>query len=452
MRNRKIFSFVIFLGDILIWYGALVLTLILRYGDLNISSRLQIHKTPFTIIFILWAIIFYIAGLYDWRAQIFKRNTQEKLFQALALSGIIGLLLFYFVPSFGITPKTNLFLHLVLSALLLFTWRYVLAKILVRGNRIPLLFIGFSKETEELIEIFKKINLGYEPKVILTHEPPTNPLPLDHFVLDHQLTKIIKDYNIGFVVADTSIKANKEFVRMLYELLPIGVGFADMPTFYENITGKIPLSLISEVWFLENIAGTQKRVFLFIKRFFDIVLSALLGIITLILFPFIALAIKLESSGPVIFKQQRVGLQGKEFQLVKFRTMVKDAEADGARWAKQGDQRVTKTGKFLRKSRLDELPQVWNVLKGEMSFIGPRPERPEFIEKLKQEIPYYNMRHLAKPGLSGWAQINFPYGSSVKDAMEKLQYDLFYIKNRSLMLDTTTALKTLAVMLSRGGI
>jgi len=452
MPQRKLFSVILLIGDVILWYSALLITLGIRYQTLNIERFWQIHKMPFTIVFILWALLFYIVGLYDWRAYIFNRRTQEKLFQGVALAGAIALTLFYLVPAFGIAPKTNLLIHLLISAGLLVLWRRLMSNFISRASRIPTLFIGFSAETKELIELFtNNMHLGYEASIVMTENQPQSPLPITHFLIDHQLPKIVREHKIGLVVAGSNIKSNKDFVQMLYGIFPTGVGFVDMAGFYENIIGKIPLSLISEVWFLENIAGAQKRIFKFFKRSFDVISAIPLGLLTLSLSPFIALAIKLESSGPILFRQGRVGEQGKTFTLIKFRTMITDAERNGAQWATENDHRVTRIGKILRKTRLDELPQIWNILKGDMSFIGPRPERPEFIENLKKEIPFYDMRHLIQPGLSGWAQINFPYGSSVKDAMEKLQYDLYYIKNRSVILDLSIALKTLAVMFSQKG-
>lgn len=452
MQTRKILSFTLFIIDIAVWYAALVMTLIIRYQTLRISELWQMHAGPFSIVFALWALLFYITGLYDWRNQIFKRRAQEKLIQTMLLAGGIALGLFYLVPAFGITPKTNLLIHLILSTTLLFVWRWLFSSFLSKTSSMPVLFVGWSKEAEELAELFKNNgHLGYKAKAVITQEPPSAPPPLKHYILDHQLPKIIEELRIGLVVAETNLKNNKEFVRMLYEILPTGINFVDIAGFYENIVGKIPLPLISEVWFLENIAQSQKRVFSFLKRAFDIIAALLLGILTLLLSPFIILAIKLDSSGSATFKQKRVGEKGKVFTIIKFRTMRQDAERDGARWAKEDDHRITRIGKFLRKSRLDELPQIWNILRGEMSFIGPRPERPEFVKNLEQKIPFYNMRHLVKPGLSGWAQINFPYGASVEDAVEKMQYDLYYIKNQSLILDASIALKTLAVMVSKKG-
>ncbi len=181
------------------------------------------------------------------------------------------------------------------------------------------------------------------------------------------------------------------------------------------------------------------------KRVFDITASALMLLILLPLLIVVAIAVKLDSPGPVFYRQRRAGLHGKPFEVIKFRSMVSDAEKDGARWAAKNDNRVTKLGKFLRKTRIDEIPQAINVLRGEMSFVGPRPERPEFIEVLEKEIPHYNDRHAVKPGITGWAQVEYAYGASVDDARMKLMYDLYYIKNFSIALDCIIVLKTVRV-------
>jgi len=212
------------------------------------------------------------------------------------------------------------------------------------------------------------------------------------------------------------------------------------------------LGAINQEWFLEKLTEGTKRPYEFVKRLFDIIFSVIFGVISLVIFPIIALAIKINSRGPLLYRQKRVGQYGKEFEIIKFRTMNEDAEKEsGAVWAKEDDPRVTVLGKFLRKTRIDELPQLWNILKGEMSLIGPRAERPEFDEKLKKKIPFYEERYLIRPGLSGWAQIQYRYGASVKDAHEKLQYDLFYIKNRSLALDLSIALKTTNIVFRQAG-
>jgi exopolysaccharide biosynthesis polyprenyl glycosylphosphotransferase len=222
----------------------------------------------------------------------------------------------------------------------------------------------------------------------------------------------------------------------------LGINFLDFATAYEIITEKVPVSTISKIWFLENLKEGEKKIYDKFKRVFDVFLSFLILILTSPLWPFIVLAIKIEDKGPVFYKQERVGKNKKIFKLIKFRSMVPQAEKEGPKWAEIEDQRVTKVGKFLRRFHLDEIPQMINVIKGDISLVGPRPERPEFVEKLEKEIPHYNLRHIIKPGFTGWAQIKFRYARSVMDSLEKFQYDLYYIKNRSLFLDLKILLKT----------
>lgn len=227
-----------------------------------------------------------------------------------------------------------------------------------------------------------------------------------------------------------------------------GIQIMDAPSFYELVLGKLMLESITPSWFIFSSGFRRTTIFSICKRAIDILLSCLGLLLTLPFFPLIALAIKLDSPGPVFFRQERVGNKEKRFNLFKFRTMGQDAEkGTGAVWAEKNDPRVTKLGRFFRGSRIDEIPQLINVLRGDMSFVGPRPERPEFVEKLKQVIPYYSKRHFIKPGLTGWAQVRYSYGSSVDDAVEKLRYDLYYIKNICPFLDTLIFFETIKVVL-----
>ena len=231
----------------------------------------------------------------------------------------------------------------------------------------------------------------------------------------------------------------------------MGVSVISFPEFYESVTGKIPVSIINEAWFLENLIEINKRTFEVIKRLLDILVAGLLLLPSLALLPLIAIAIKFDSEGPVFYYQKRVGKGGKSFYFIKLRSMVEGADMLDGTKGNGDDARHTKVGKFLRKTYLDELPQIINVFRGEMSFVGPRPERPEYVAELKKQIPFYEIRLLVKPGLTGWAQINMADDASVEDAPEKLQYDLFYIKNRSLLTDLAIMLKTTATLARRTG-
>src|SRR5690606_27922572 len=232
-----------------------------------------------------------------------------------------------------------------------------------------------------------------------------------------------------------------------------GVHVTDLSSFMERETGRVDLDSVIPSWLIFSDGFSAGRRFSAIgKRLFDLCTSAILLVLTTPLVLITAIAVKLESEGPAFFRQRRVGLYGKAFEIVKLRSMRQDAEFAGqAVWAQKDDPRVTRVGSIIRKLRIDELPQIWSVLKGEMSFVGPRPERPQFVADLEARLPYYAERHMVKPGITGWAQINYPYGASIEDARKKLEYDLYYAKNYTPFLDILILLQTLRVVLWREG-
>lgn len=251
------------------------------------------------------------------------------------------------------------------------------------------------------------------------------------------------------VLVGNKVELSNTQVQQLMEMRLQGTPVYKLPDFYENLWYKLPSSLLHDTWFafsngFDLIPG---RISSKLKRVIDIIAAALMVVLLSPLMLLTALLIKLDSPGSVFYSQVRTGLKGKTFKVHKFRSMYQDAEKRGVQWAQKRDPRITRVGYWLRAMRIDELPQIWNVLKGEMSLIGPRPERPEFDAKLKQEIPYYDLRYLVKPGITGWAQVLYPYGASVEDAYEKLSYDIYYIKNYSLLLDIAIAFKTVRVVL-----
>jgi len=241
-------------------------------------------------------------------------------------------------------------------------------------------------------------------------------------------------------------------LRELLECRVRGIPVTDLSGFYERVRGEVPIDSLKASWLIYGNGFEQGSLRTLIKRGFDLLASSVLFFVTLPLMLVTALAIRLESPGPVIYRQERVGRAGRPFTVLKFRSMRSDAEKDGiARWASVGDPRVTRIGRFIRKTRIDELPQLLNVLRGEMSFVGPRPERPNFVAQLKEQIPFYDLRHSVKPGLTGWAQVRYSYGASVEDARTKLQFDLYYVKNHSLFLDVLILFETVRVILFREG-
>jgi sugar transferase (PEP-CTERM system associated) len=267
------------------------------------------------------------------------------------------------------------------------------------------------------------------------------------------LTEVVQRLDIKEVIV--AVREQRGGVLPLRELLDCrvrGIPVTDLSAFYEKVRGEVPIETLKASWLIYGSGFEQGNVRTLIKRAFDLAASVVLFAATLPLMIVTALAIKVESPGPVIYRQVRTGRAGRPFTVLKFRSMRADAEKDGvAQWAKPGDARVTRVGRVIRKLRIDELPQLINVLRGEMSFVGPRPERPEFVAKLKEQIPFYDLRHSVKPGLTGWAQVRYSYGASVEDARTKLQFDLYYVKNHSLFLDILILFETARVILFREG-
>lgn len=321
--------------------------------------------------------------------------------------------------------------------------RTLLNKAHASGYKRPLLIVGINPQTLEMAEFIEQHpQLGYELKYILDLEKEGV----------KTIDKMIREEKINTVAVTPEAYQIPEIVDMFYRSLDNPVTFRNLSSFYEELTNRVPLGAINQIWFLENLSEGSKKTYEEMKRAFDLGFGLILGMIIMPFIPLIALAIKINSPGNIFYRQKRVGQNGKNFEIIKFRTMRADAEKEtGAVWAQENDPRITLLGKIMRKTRIDELPQLWNIIKGEMSFVGPRAERPEFHDKLKSAVPFYEERYIIKPGLSGWAQINYSYGSTVQDAAEKLQYDLYYIKNRSLILDLGIVLKTINISLRQAG-
>lgn len=445
-------------GDLLVLYLSLYLTLLIRYAQVPTVEIWTQHFLPFTVLFVIWILVLFINGLYDVATSKNDIEFYNKIFRNLLVNYGLAAAYFYLLTDklFQIKPQTVFFIFIGVSLVLFSLWRYLYNELVQRPTLLRgVLVIGMKNEAKELIEeIIHKPQLGYRITAIIHdgYRDQKDFPGVQMFDSSVDIKNLLKTNNISTVVTALDPHGDPELVKSLYESLSLRLQFFDLPTFYEKLTGKIPVTTIGHIWFLENLAESEQTLYETFKRFFDL-LFALAGLaISLPLLPFITLAIRLDSSGPAFFTQIRVGHLGKTFRAIKFRSMIVGAEKAGeAMWAVKNDPRVTRIGKFLRKVRLDEIPQLWNIFRGDMSFIGPRPERPEFVKNLQTLIPFYNERHLVKPGLTGWAQINFQYGASAGDALKKLQYDLFYIKNRSLPLDIGVLLKTINIILTGRG-
>ena len=318
-------------------------------------------------------------------------------------------------------------------------FRYIVIMGVVEKERV--VFVGENDYTEDLLESVKKDG----QYVFVTSLNNTDMKALGKEILELYNTK---KFDVLVDFTDKLLRDPKITEKLLQYKLE-GLQYYNYLEFYETYENKLPISHLSPQWFLENTGFEiyHNNFNLKAKRLLDLLFALLIGIFAAPVIVLAAIIVKLESKGPIFFIQERIGEGNKKFNIVKFRSMTTDAEKDGPQWASKNDNRVTKFGKIMRATRIDELPQLWNVLRGEMSFVGPRPEREFFIQQLEKEIPYYNLRHTVKPGLTGWAQVMYPYGASVEDAYRKLQYDLYYIKHHSIPFDVKVLLKTVTIVI-----
>ena len=432
-------SLLVFLGDILIFAISLWLSLAIRNGQFPVWTDFHDHLVPFGILFIIWVLVFFIAGLYDKYTTILKDKLPGIIFNAQLVNSAIAVAFFYLLPYFGIAPKTILFIYIVISFVLIYLWRIYSPFILgVRGKE-PALLVGSG---EEMRQLEKEINGN--PMSGLSFISSIDLDKLDGIDFADEIVNRVYSENVSVVVIDLKDEKVEPILPHLYNLIFSGVKFIDLYKVYEDIFDRIPLSLVRYNWFLENISLNSSVIYNFFKRLSDFFCSIILGIFFVIAFPFVAIAIKLEDGGPIFFTHERVGRNNGLIKIIKFRSMYVEEK-----------EKIMKVGLFIRITRIDELPQFWNLLRGDLSLIGPRPEMPELVKVYEKDLPYYNVRHLIKPGFSGWAQIyqeNPPkYGVDLNKTKDKLSYDLYYVKNRSIMLDVKIALRTIKILLSRAG-
>lgn len=461
-------------GDAAVSLVALFAALLARHGGVPDLSLLHLWLFAAPFLLPLWLAGFVVFGLYDLRAAKNEPRFFEKLARALAFNFVVTALLFYLVPEFGIRPLVTLFLIFLILSVLIFAWRAASNALAVRLSKERVLFLGLNDEVAELVRFLtENPQLGFVPAAAILDGngasavgiPDTPGLKV--LASGSDLETIVRAHAIDRIVASHGLNRTKALVRSLFSIVPLGVVVTDFPRFYESVRGRIPVSLLNEAWFIENLAGAKRPKYEFGKRILDLILAAAFGMATLLLLLPIALAIAASThsalfgyrrrrarpgDGIIFFRQERMGKNSRYFNFLKFRSQVLGAERMGGEKSGDGpDPRAYPLGTFLRKTYLDELPQIWNVIRGEMSFVGPRPERPEFVAELEREIPFYRMRELVLPGITGWAQINMENDASVSDAPLKLQYDLYYIKNRSLALDLAILLKTALKLLQRSG-
>ncbi len=388
-------------------------------------------------------------GVYGSEALRSMRYACARLLVAISLAIIALSFIDFFLPGLTFWRSTLLFAMVVSAALLVFG-RLLIGSFLGTSTfRRRVMVLGAGRRAQRLRKLADRPESGF---AIVSYIAMTDGERVVEEAIAraaiHDLGRFVENLGVSEVVLALEERRNALPLKDLLRVKTMGVHVNDFSSFIERETGRVDLDSLNPSWLIFSDGFSSGRmVSSAAKRLFDIAASGLLLLLTLPVIVLFALLVKLDSKGPAFFRQTRVGLYGQTFNLIKLRSMTADAEKDGAKWAERNDPRVTRVGKFIRKVRIDELPQVWTVLKGEMSFVGPRPEVPRFVAELEEDLPYYAERHMVKPGITGWAQINYPYGASTEDARHKLEYDLYYAKNYTPFLDLLILLQTLRVVL-----
>lgn len=391
----------------------------------------------------------FIMELYNNEMNASRTLTFIRVIGASFISFVILSSVFYMLPQFRLW-RGELLLSFTLFASAQFFWHIAVLKLMDTTKFAKkVLIIGTGPLANKIGRLILSANNQHVLAGYIQCSPEKVFVPANAIFRDgDDLEAVIHREKAQKIVVSLSDRRGTLPINGILSCKLKGIEVIDAPSFYEQMTGKLLIEAITPSWFIFSDGFRLTNLKIVTKNAIDKVLVAIAAIIVLPLFPVISLLIKLDSKGPVFYRQVRVGQGDRLISIYKFRSMRQDAESSsGAVWAQKGDTRITRVGWFLRKTRLDELPQLINVLKGEMSFVGPRPERPEFVEKLKEIIPYYSERHAVKPGITGWAQVKYSYGASVEDAVEKLRYDLYYIKHLAIMLDFYIIMETIKVVL-----
>lgn len=442
------------LAEALLLFGGVIVAVYVRLGAVDAEETLLqrngFYKAALATVFCLAS--FYLFDLYDFVVMHDRRELVLRLMQALGLAWVALALMFYAVPQVMIGRGVS-FISLPLALLLMVAWRLAIHWVLGHpdlGERI--LIVGSGPFAVEIArETLGRPDAGFRVVGFVDSDPALvgksliNPKVIG---LTSELRSIVKKENIDRIVVAIGDRRGQFPTQELLRLSLSGeVSIEESASFYERLTGRVLLDMIRPSWLIFSSRGQRARI----NELFRVIMHRTIALtgacLSLPIAIVTAILIKIDSRGPVLYKQERVGKNGRGFTLMKFRSMRVDAEKDGPVWAKTEDERTTRVGRIIRKIRVDEIPQFWSILRGDMNFVGPRPERPHFVSQLAEEIPFYEQRHLIPPGLTGWAQIKYPYAASIEDARQKLQYDLYYIKNQSLTLDATILFETVKTIL-----
>lgn len=447
-------TMVLFAGDVAGILLSISLAAIVRLG--LVDGWLYIKSNEYALMGALatYLLVFYIGGMYERQTMTHKRGVLLPTLLTTLIGLVLIIVMFYFYARFELIIGRGV---LFLAAFFIFLSAWSLRHLyrMVAGYSLfskNALVVGEGKDAANIIRlIHEEEDPGCNIFGVVTYSKGKPGELLENVpIIGHvdKLRHFVDHYKVETLIVATSLARESNLLKVLRPLRYAGVEILDYASFYEQIAQEIPLDHIDDEWLMHAAMNSSRIHIRKIKRMMDFSVSIIGLVLSVPICLITLLCIKLDSPGTVLYKQRRAGLDGKPYTLLKFRTMKTDAEvSSGAVWAEKYDSRVTRVGRFLRKSRIDEIPQLLNVLRGEMSLVGPRPERPEFIEALAETIPFYKERLLVPPGISGWAQINFPYAASIRAARRKLQFDLYYIKHMSLFLDVVILLRTFKTIL-----
>ena len=448
----------LFAGDLLCVLLAVGAAWILWMGlDHTLSDPIKFFRTrdaitPFLWLGPLW--FFLISHLYDPHAAFSRERTLFGLGVATAIS-LVPYLVLYFFATPGSLPRAGIVVYLLVLTGLEFGWRMLAIRLFTLPMlQRPTLIIGAGRAGTGIIRVLTRDVPGhFRVQGLIDDDPEKRRTKLNDIPILggwQVLRDAVCGQGISVLVLAITGKIRPELFQAILDCQEMGVEVIRMPALYESLLGRVPIEYLSADWLLTSFLDSVNLYDLYspLKRLLDILISLLGMAIGVILFPILAVIIRLDSPGPILYQQKRSGKGGHSIGVWKYRTMVRNAEPDGeARWASPEDPRVTRVGKWMRRTRLDEIPQFWNVLRGDMSLIGPRPERPEWIAQLEKQIPFYRARLLVQPGLTGWSQVNYGYVRTVEDTALKLEYDLYYIRHRSPILDLKILLRTMGTLI-----
>ncbi len=464
------------MGDVCLFYLSLILALFLSPRVKEPWLFFFYYYVSFFLMCLLYLLVNYIAGLYDYQKDYRRWWNVAHVLVTGCIGALANIVVFYF-PLGTFVGRYVLLIQSTSFAIFITLWRALFSSMAL-PTRLEkrLLIVGAGKCGARILQAVQNRPLcGLKVLGLVDDNPQKHSIMVQGLPVlgdTSRLQNLVKEFHIDTLIVAITHEKSQQLINTLTRISWNGTEVIDMPNLYEHLAGKLPIDHLSDVWLLFNGLNKNKLYYRHLKRLMDLVVAGVLLVTHTPLLAFIAALIKWDTPGPVFYRQERLGYEGRSFQLIKFRTMIQDAESNGPQWATDNDPRITRVGRFLRKFRLDELPQLINVLKGEMSIVGPRPEREMFIQEfrellptcrtgrratdppgtvvhcgVKEKLPYYSHRLLVKPGITGWAQVMYPYASSLEQTREKLQYDLFYVKNIGFFLDMAILLRTVRIVL-----